>query len=147
MKCSNTMLELLLFLSLLVPRPSSGLPEKNQKKQLLPTEKSMQVDFIYGDLEGHYAIQPSGKQTLISLTSDRGSKSKELNGSDKAFIFSEVDKLPTARKIPTDCARARIDITYHGRNGSRVKKSSCLGLKTVTSESYNHFVGILNLSL
>jgi hypothetical protein len=133
-----------LLMIALVSNTVSAVSKKTLRK-LASGYSEMQVHSVLMESNRNFRIIKNENGYQITMKSADGTKNRNLTQEDGDFIFSEFQKLSVAPKIPDDCYRSRVDIVVTGSNAAT--KSSCVGLKTITSASYERFMGILNLAL
>lgn len=113
-----------------------------------PSGKSSQMvaQSMIGDREVRFLVtQESERFTIERWIGGEHKQSRPLKKNDWRFLVSQFRKLPQPKNIPPECSRARIDVTLT-ENGKTIARSSCLGIKTVTSAHYSRFSQTLALA-
>lgn len=106
----------------------------------------MRATTLLGDRRGNFLVKNENGKASIEMTIDNQMpKSRKLKKKEWDFLVKEFKKLPQARNIPPECDRARMDVVLID-NKLETKKSSCFGVKTITSESYAKFAQMLTLA-
>lgn len=112
-----------------------------------PTKVSeLRTRSIYGDRDVRFLVKNDKGKISIERMIDGGNLvSRSLKTKEWDFLVKEFKKLPQAEKIPLECGRARMEVTYL-ENGNSTNRNSCFGIKTITSESYQKFAQMLALA-
>ena len=110
--------------------------------------QELRAHSIFGDREVRFTVRRAKDQISIERVVDGGDlRSRKLKPKEWSFLLREFQKLPTIKNIPPECSRARIDLVLTEPNRAKAdSRSSCFGLKTITSDSYVHFAQMLELA-
>lgn len=139
----------ILFACLLILSAAPAFAKEKPKATPKPTAKAKEVKIVVNARLGERFTQftlvdkKDGKPQLVMNSSAGYHLKRTLTSKNYDYIMSEFKKLPQAPKIPANCYRARMDIQVTGLEKSTLRKSSCFGVKTITSPQYGRFAGIL----
>jgi hypothetical protein len=98
----------------------------------------------YGDKKSDFKLSWIQNNSIISLNTSYGEKSqRKVSNKGIAFIFTEFDKLKLPKHIPKECYRSKVEIKKIDNDGKIITKSSCFGVRTITSKQYAKFINLL----
>ncbi len=104
----------------------------------------MDMSSVYGEKNTRFVIKIENEKNMISVISNAGdAKEKVLSSKDVIFIKKEFEKLPIPQKIPNECARAKMIVTWFNSPKLSETKTSCLGIHTLSEPAYVRFAQIL----
>jgi hypothetical protein len=95
-----------------------------------------------------FTLANEGGKTVMTMASNTGDFSRRpISNKDVEFIKAEFAKLPVPEKLPVECARSHLTVTLSKGPKNAETKTSCLGVRTITSPAYARFARILVSSI
>jgi hypothetical protein len=117
-----------------------------QKAGATPAAPSFILDArsYYGDKVVRFTLAEEGGKTVMTMASNAGDFSRRvLSSKDVEFLKAEFAKLPVPEKLPVECTRSHLTVTLIRGPKTAETKTSCLGVRTITSPAYARFARIL----
>ena len=107
--------------------------------------EEISIQILHGELKTVFKIDPGA--STVSITNSNGFKKTRLvEKENMKYIVAQVDRLPMAKHLPGECARAKMEVII-GMGKTAKHKSSCFGMKSITSQKYQDLANLLAIEI
>ena len=129
------------FIFLLVGHSLNALAKPARKPASAVTE-NITATVHFGDRTTEFKLKGGPQPTIESKNNNGLHKNTPLSKNNFEVLVKRFNKLGVA-KVPADCARARMEITYTDAKGKSQSKQSCFAVKAGFAEDYQRYANLL----
>jgi hypothetical protein len=114
------------------------------KRHVAADSNSIEVVTYYGEKVAQFSIRPEGKKFALTFRSSSDKPTtRDLSVENYNYLEKKFEKLPEVAIIPASCLRNQIVIQVTDEAGKVRQKTSCFGIKTITSKPFEDFANLL----
>jgi hypothetical protein len=104
-------------------------------------DSKLKITTQVGDIFSLITLEKKSNEFYIEHQDSRSKvKNHKISKENYDFLVKEFKALKNPPKLSADCYRSKVEISFFKNNKIESQKSSCVYMKTITSEAYESFL-------